>query len=97
MIEPATNWFEIQLVKEKDAGTIANIVEQAWLTRYTLLQELVYDRGTEFMSIFAMIVSDNYGIKRRPITVRNPQANSMIEKIHQTIGNIIRTFELQPP
>ena len=25
----------------------------------------------------------------------NPQANAMIERVHQTIGNIIRTFELQ--
>jgi len=94
MIDPATNWFEIQLVKEKDAGTIANIVEQTWLTRYPLPQELVYDRGTEFMGIFAKMVSGDYGIKRRPITVRNPQANSMIERIHQTMGNMIRTFEL---
>ena len=41
-----------------------------------------------------MIVND-YGIKRKPITVRNPQANAIVERIHQVIGNIIRTFELQ--
>ena len=36
MIDPATGWFEMVLTKKKDAGTIANIVEQTWFTRYTL-------------------------------------------------------------
>ena len=47
--------------------------------------------GNEFKE---MIILD-YGIKRKPITVRNPQSNSMIERIHQVIANIVRTFELE--
>ncbi len=38
---------------------------------------------------------DDYGVKKKPITTRNPQANAIVERVHQTIGNIIRTFELQ--
>ena len=38
-----------------------------------------------------MVVKD-YGIKRKPITKRNPQANAIIERIHQTLGNILRTL-----
>ena len=41
-----------------------------------------------------MILHD-YGIKGKPITVRNPQANAIVERIHPVIGNIIRTFELE--
>ena len=41
-----------------------------------------------------MLIED-YGIKRKTITVRNPQANAMIERIHQVIENIIGMFELQ--
>ena len=41
-----------------------------------------------------MMVKD-YGIKKLPATKRNPQANSILERSHQTIGNIIRTFQLQ--
>jgi hypothetical protein len=29
------------------------------------------------------------------MTVRNPQANAIAERVHQVIGNIIRTFELE--
>ena len=37
---------------------------------------------------------NEYGLKRKPITTRNPQSNAIIERIHQTIGNIIRTFDV---
>ena len=38
---------------------------------------------------------NDYGIKRKPIVVRNPQANAIVERIHQVIANMIRTFELE--
>jgi hypothetical protein len=38
---------------------------------------------------------DDYGIHKKPITTRNPQANAIVERVHQVIGNIVRTFELQ--
>ena len=41
------------------------------------------------------MIKQDYGIKGKPITVRNPQANAIVERIHQVIGNIIRTFELE--
>eukprot|EP00957_Ditylum_brightwellii_P136669 10422245-Ditylum_brightwellii.AAC.1 len=40
-----------------------------------------------------MIASD-YGVKKKPITVRNTQANSIIERIHETKGNMIRPVEV---
>eukprot|EP00957_Ditylum_brightwellii_P191685 14593107-Ditylum_brightwellii.AAC.1 len=40
-----------------------------------------------------MILKD-YVVKKRPITVRNPQANSIVERIHWAIGNMIRSFEV---
>jgi hypothetical protein len=39
---------------------------------------------------------EDYGVKAKPsITVRNPQANAIVEWVHQVIGNIIQTFELE--
>ena len=40
------------------------------------------------------MIKNDYGVKVKPITTRNPQANAIVERIHQTIGNMIRTFEL---
>ena len=46
------------------------------------------------MAEFARMVKNDYGLKLKPITTRNPQANAIIERVHQTIGNIIRTFNV---
>ena len=95
MIDPATGWFEMRELPNKEAITVANLVEQAWLTRYPWPTQLTYDKGTEFMAEFAQMIVNDYGIQRRGITVRNPQANAIMERIHQTIGNMIRTFQVQ--
>ena len=41
------------------------------------------------------MIKQDYGIQGKPITVRNPQSNAIVERIQQVIGNIIRTFELE--
>lgn len=47
------------------------------------------------MAEFAKMVKNDYSLKLKPITTKNPQADAIIERIHQTIGNIIRTFNVQ--
>eukprot|EP00804_Cyclotella_cryptica_P023410 CCRYP_000514-RA/>CCRYP_000514-RA protein AED:0.67 eAED:0.21 QI:0/0/0/1/1/1/2/0/241 len=37
---------------------------------------------------------DSYGLKRKPTSVRNPQANAILERVHQTIMAMLRTAEL---
>jgi hypothetical protein len=94
MIDPATSWFEIQPIKNKQAITVAEVVETTWLTRYPRPSQMIYDRGSEFLGEFAAMIVKDYGIIKKPISARNPQANSILERIHKTIGNMIRTFEL---
>lgn len=36
-----------------------------------------------------------YGVRRKPITTRNPQANAMVERAHQTIHNMIRSQQIR--
>ena len=40
------------------------------------------------------MIENDYNIKLKKITTRNPQANAVLERAHQTIGNIIRTYDL---
>ena len=81
---------------DKKSISIANIVEEEWLTRYPWPTKVIYDRGSEFIGHeFQRMIKEDYGITRKPITTRNPQANAIIERVHQVVGNILRTFELQ--
>jgi transposase InsO family protein len=96
MIDPATGWFEIHQYDDKRSITVANIAEQEWFSRYPWPTQITYDRGSEFIGKdFQSMIKNDYGIKGKPITVRNPQANAIVERVHQVIGNIIRTFELE--
>eukprot|EP00957_Ditylum_brightwellii_P061932 4699990-Ditylum_brightwellii.AAC.1 len=46
------------------------------------------------MAEFTEMITSDYGVKKKPITARNLQANSIIEQMHQTVGNMIRSFEV---
>ena len=94
MIDPATSWFEMKQIANKRASTVAQAVEQTWLTRYSWPKKIIYDRGSEFMTEFATMVREESGIKKRGISPRNLQANFILERIHQVIGNMIKTFKI---
>jgi len=96
MIDPASGWLEIHQYDDKKSITVANIAEQEWFSRYPWPTQVTFDRGNEFIGKdFREMLVNDYGIKRKPITVRNPQANAIVERVHQVIANMIRTFELE--
>ncbi len=55
---------------------------------------VIIDRGTEFLAEFAEMMEQDFCATEQVITTTNPQANSIIEHVHQTIGNMIHSFEL---
>jgi transposase InsO family protein len=73
------------------------MLEQEWFSRYPWPTQITFDRGREFIGQdFQNMIKEDYAIKAKPITVRNPQANATMERVHQVIGNIeIRLFELE--
>ena len=46
------------------------------------------------MAEFSTMCERDYDITKKPITTRNPQANSIVERVHQTMGNMMRTFDV---
>ena len=46
------------------------------------------------MTKVATMLKEDYRIIRKPITTRNPQANSILKGSHQTISNILRMFQV---
>src|SRR5687768_10056872 len=95
MIDPASGWFEIHQYDNKRSITVTNIEEQEWFSRYPWPTQVTYDRGSEFIGKdFQKMLVQDYGIKRKPITVRNPQVNAVVERIHQVIANMVRAFQL---
>jgi hypothetical protein len=94
MMDPATNWFEIAPITTPDSDSCQRAFDSYWLARYPRPQEVGFDNGKEFKWLFAELCK-NYGIKQKPTTDYNPQANAIIERVHQVLGNQLRTFELE--
>ena len=66
------------------------------MNRYPWPRKIQVNNGSEFVGHkFKRMCKRDYGIKCKFITTRNPQANAIIEHVHQVLGNLIRTFELK--
>ena len=94
MISPAIGWFNMAQIPNKMAAEIADISEKTWFTHYPLPQRIVFDPGTEFMAELSKMCQNDYGLKTKPITTRNPHSNTIIKWIHQTFENIIPAFDV---
>ena len=95
MIDPVTGRIEIRSVPEARVDLVANQVALAWLTRYLLPNKITVDRGKELLTKFKIMMANGYGIPCNSISVRNLQANAIVERVHQAIGNIILTIKIQ--
>jgi len=90
MIDPATGFFKIVEIGQKTAGVIANWLEIHWLTRYLWPTEITMDKGR-----VSETLENEHGVKRKIVTSRNPQLNSMIERCHKTLHNMIRSAQIK--
>lgn len=91
-IDPVTNLVELIRVENMTSKHIARQFENCWLARYPRPNKCIHDRGPEFVGQDFQFMLQQHGIIDTPITVRNPQANSVCERMHQTVGNILRIF-----
>ena len=98
MIDTVTNLAElVRLPSRRPSSEVtARAFEINWLLRYPRPMRVVHDQGTEFKANFLAMLR-TYGIDPVPTTVRNPQANAIIERSHQVVGNILRTALLEKP
>ncbi len=78
---------------DKSSAQISNLVYKTWFSRYPRCQYIIYDNGSEFKLHFRSLCA-TYRIKRKPTSVKNPQANAILKRIHGVLGNMLRTSEL---
>jgi len=95
MVCPATGFFKIVEIGQKTANVIANWLEIYWLTRHPWPTEKTVDKGRELAREVSETLQNEHGIKRKIITSRNLQSNSMIERCHKTLHNMIRSAQVK--
>jgi hypothetical protein len=69
-------------------------MDDTWFNRYPKRENIGFDNGREFKAMFEQMTK-NYGLKTKTGTSYNPQSNGVIERVHQVLGDMLRTFELE--
>jgi hypothetical protein len=92
MIDKATGWPEFAAIVNKTSYHIAILFDSIWLCRYPRPRKVIYDNGTEFVGQEFQELLVSYGIKPVPMTIRNPKSNGVVEHVHLTMGDMLRTM-----
>ncbi len=77
----------------KSSAQISNVVYKTWFSRYPRCRYIIYNNGSKFNLHFRSLW-DTYGIKRKSTSVKNQQANAILELLHTVFGNMLRTSKL---
>ena len=109
MIDPASSWFEMVELPVKDiqssddktkeayfdksSAMISHLVNKCWFSRYPRCRNVIYDNGSEFKLHFETLC-DEYRVTHKPTSIKNPQANAILEWVHQVLMGMIRTSEI---
>lgn len=96
-IDPVTNLVEIIRINNKTSIHVAQQFANCWLARYPRPNRCTHDKGTEFTGYAFQQLLLSYGIRNVEATTRNPQANAICERMHQTVANILRTVLYSHP
>ncbi len=72
---------------------ISTLVNKTWLSWYPRCQHIIYDNGRE-VKLHVESLCDTYGIKQKLTSVKNPQANAILEHVHQVIKGMLHTAEI---
>ncbi|KAG7340293.1 integrase core domain containing protein [Nitzschia inconspicua] len=98
IIDMVTNLVEVVRIDNKSSAHVAMHFENSWLAKYPRPLNVIHDQGGEFIGEAFQRRLRVHNIRSRLTTAKNPQANSVCERMHQAIGNTLRVLTtLEPP
>ena len=92
-IDPVTDLTEAIRIKNKTSKHISEQFQKSWLSRYPRPVYCIHDRGVEFICEPFQTMLTYFGLKAKPTTAKNPTANAICERMHHTVGDILRAIK----
>ena len=84
-IDAVVNLPEVIPVDNARSTTVANAFDYNWLSRHPRPRRCVHDNGNKFLGPEFLSMLKRNSISSVPTTVKNPQANAVVEQLHQTL------------
>jgi transposase InsO family protein len=94
IIDTSTRLVTVIPTFEGTSFETAQVADWRWFNECPRPQRCIYDQGSEFGREFQELLL-SYGVKSKPTTVKNPQANAIVERVHGTINNKLRTCKFE--
>ena len=93
IIDQATRWIEVGVQPDKNSLTTAEKFDREWICRYPRPVQVIHDLGAEFTGDEFKERLQSNGIKSKPITAKNPQANEICDSVHMELLNVVRCHD----
>jgi transposase InsO family protein len=87
-----TRWVEAVPLPNKASKTVATAFVQEILCRYGSCNELLSDRGTEFLSNMMQEVCKICDIKKKNTTAYHPMCNGLTERFNKVLGTMLGIY-----
>ena len=89
---------EVVPVDNATSLSVAQAFEDNWLSRHPAPLRCIHDDENEFLGPAFSLMLQRNRIKSVPNTVKNPQANAIVERMHQSISTMIAiSLWVNPP
>ena len=98
IMDTVTNLLEIVRIDNKTSENITQLFANTWLSRYPWPAQVIHNNGGKFIGHKFQDMLRTLGITAKPTTVKNPQANAIVERLHKTMADILRVMiHVDPP
>ena len=84
-----TKWAEACAMPDQKTDTIARLLVEHVICRHGIPEELLSDRGTNFLSDLILSICEILGVKKLNTSGYHPQCDGLVEKFNSTLINLI--------
>ena len=85
-----SKWLEVIPIRNKTTLTVTEAFVAHWVSRFGSPRILHQDNGSEFTSTMFKEMCDVLGIARTTTTPYHPQSNGQVERVNQTVQNMMK-------
>ena len=78
---------------DKALARSSRLFNKTWLNRYPRPEKVLFNNDSEFKKGFIPLLED-FSVKPKPTTINKPQSNTILERVHQVVGDMLRTHNL---
>ena len=82
-----------EIIIDISSACVTSLFNKSWLCCYPRAFSIVYDNGSKF-KLFFECQCEYFQLKHKPTTIKSPQANTILETVHQVVADVMRTSSL---